>query len=432
MSSGLGRYTPRIVDDEIDELFGSLAALSLQGAKAVGKTATASERARTVYRLDDDGQRSVIAADGERLLEGETPILIDEWQRLPASWDLVRRAVDKPGTPPGSFLLTGSAAPASDAGTHSGAGRIVTVRMRPLTLAERGVASPTVSLAALLNGRRPQLGGETAVRLVDYANEILASGFPGLRGLSDRPLRAQLDGYIDRITERDFPELGIAIRNPAALRRWLTAYAAASSTTASYETLRDAATAGHGEKPARATVRPYRDALERLWIVDPVPAWAPTRNHLRRLSSPPKHQLVDPALATRLLGVGLGALLQQEDPPVAPAVPRDGTLLGALFESLVTIDVRVYAQAAEARVSHLRTAAGEHEVDLIVERDDGRILAVEVKLRTTVDDHDVRHLLWLSKRLGRDVLDSIVITTGAYAYRRSDGIGVVPAALLGA
>src|SRR5579859_6062675 len=140
MSSGLGHYAHRIVDDEIDELFGSLAALSLQGAKAVGKTATASERARTVYRLDDDGQRSVIDADRGRLLEGAIPILIDEWQRLPASWDLVRRAVDEPGTPPGSFLLTGSAAPASDAATHSGAGRIVTVRMRPLTLAERGVA----------------------------------------------------------------------------------------------------------------------------------------------------------------------------------------------------------------------------------------------------------------------------------------------------
>jgi predicted AAA+ superfamily ATPase len=118
--------------------------------------------------------------------------------------------------------------------------------------------------------------------------------------------------------------------------------------------------------------------------------------------------------------------------PVGPTIPRDGTLLGALFESLVTIDVRVYAQAAEARVGHLRTAGGEQEVDLIVERDDGRVLAIEVKLASTVADQDVRHLRWLSERLGGDVVDSIVITTGAYAYRRPDGIGVVPAALLGA
>lgn len=425
-------YTRRVADDEIDELSDQLAALSLEGAKAVGKTATALQRARTVYALDDDDQRSVIEADQPRVLDGERPILIDEWQRLPATWDLVRRAVDRPETPAGSFLLTGSAAPAGGANTHSGAGRIVTVRMRPLTLAERGVATPTVSLAELLGGGRPRLSGETTVRLREYADEILASGFPGLRGLSDRPLRAQLDGYIDRITERDFPELGIAIRNPAALRRWLTAYAAASSTAASYETIRDAATGGHGEKPSKSTVGPYRDALERLWIADPVPAWAPTRNRLRRLSSPPKHQLVDPALAARLLGVGIGTLLQQDGPQAEPAIPRDGPLLGALFESLATIDVRVYAQAAEARVGHLRTASGEHEVDLIVERDDGRILAIEVKLSTTVADRDVRHLKWLNNRLGSDVLDSIVLTTGAYAYRRPDGIGVVPAALLGA
>lgn len=113
-----------------------------------------------------------------------------------------------------------------------------------------------------------------------------------------------------------------------------------------------------------------------------------------------------------------------------PPIPRDGTLLGALFESLVTLDVRVYAQAAEARVGHLRTAGGEHEVDLIVERDDGRVVAIEVKLNATVRDGDVRQLAWLHERLGDDLLGMIVVTTGAAAYRRADGVGVVPAALL--
>jgi predicted AAA+ superfamily ATPase len=423
------RPIPRIVDDEIETLFASLAAISIEGAKAVGKTVTAVQRAQTIYRLDDDELRSLIEADQSRLLEGERPVLIDEWQRVPASWDLVRREVDKPGTPAGSFLLTGSASPVPGAGTHSGAGRIVTVRMRPLTLAERGLAAPTVSLAELLTGARPPLKGQTAVRLTDYAQEILASGFPGLRGFSGRALRAQLDGYIGRITERDLPELGIPIRKPATLRRWMTAYAAASSTSASYETIRDAATGGQGEKPAKETGMTYRDALERLWIVDPVPAWAPTHNRLRRLSAPPKHQLVDPALAARLLGVGLGTLLQAT--PAKPAIPRDGPLLGALFESLVTLDVRVYAQAAEARVGHLRTAGGEHEVDLIVERDDGRVVAIEIKLASAVGDDHVRHLTWLGDRIGTNLLDAIVVTTSAHAYRRADGIGIVPAALLG-
>ncbi|MGD0272664.1 MAG: DUF4143 domain-containing protein [Gaiellaceae bacterium] len=421
-------YSRRVVDDELDELIASLPAIALEGAKAVGKTATASRRAETIHALDDPAQRGVTIADPKRLLDGPAPVLIDEWQRVPESWDLVRRAVDAPGARPGSFLLTGSASPAG-LGTHSGAARIVTVRMRPFTLAERGLTTPNVSLRELLSGSRSALEGHTEVGLEDYVGEIVASGFPGLRGLSGRALRAQLDGYLLRIADRDFEEMGQRVRNPAALRRWMTAYAAASSTTTSYEKIRNAATSGQGEKPARTTTTPHRDVLERLWIVDPVPAWLPSRNRLRRLSSPPKHQLVDPALAARLLGVDTGALLEARS--VGPPIQRDGTLLGALFESLVTLDVRVYAQAAEATVKHLRTAAGEHEVDLIVERGDGRVVAIEVKLARNVTDGDVHDLKWLSKRIGDDLLDAVVITTGEDAYRRRDGIGVVPAALLG-
>lgn len=247
--------------------------------------------------------------------------------------------------------------------------------------------------------------------------------------MPERALRAQLDGYIARIVERDFEEAGRRVRNPATLRRWLAAYAAASSSTASYETIRDAATGGEGEKPSRMTTTPYRDILERLWVVDPVPPWLPTRSRLRRLSSPAKHQLADPALAARLLGLDRRALLAG-----APGVPRvgsEGTLLGALFESLVTLDVRVYAQAAEAETRHLRTARGEHEIDLVVEGTDGRVVAIEVRLARDVKDRDLGNLRWLRERVGDDLVDAIVVTTGERAYRRRDGIGVVPAALLG-
>jgi predicted AAA+ superfamily ATPase len=139
--------------------------------------------------------------------------------------------------------------------------------------------------------------------------------------------------------------------------------------------------------------------------------------------------MVDPALAARLLSVGVDGLLEGEEP--GPAIPRDGTLLGALFESLVTQAVRVYAQAAEAEIRHLRTHGVEREVDLIVVRDDGRILAIEVKLTRTPADEDVRHLRWLRDRMGGDLLDSVVVTTGPEAYRRPDGIAIIPAALLG-
>jgi uncharacterized protein len=420
------RYQRRVVDDELDELFAGLPAIALEGPKAVGKTATALRRAATVYRLDDDAERSIVQADPSRLLEGERPVLIDEWQRFPESFDRVRRAVDD-GTGPGSFLLTGSASP-TDPPTHSGAGRIVRLRLRPMTLAERGVGSPTVSLRQLLEGGRAPITGRTDIDLERYVDEILASGFPGIRSLPPRLLRAQLDGYLERIVDRDFEDLGRQVRRPATLWRWMQAYAAATATSTSYEKIRDVASSDRGEKPTRATTQPYRDVLERLWILDPIPAWLPTRNRLARLSSPPKHHLADPALAARLLGVDATALLQAR--PAGPAISREGTLLGALFESLVTLCVRVYAQGAEARTAHLRTWSGDREIDLIVER--GRkILAIEVKFGQVPNDRDVRHLLWLQKELGDDLVDAVVITTGQAAYRRPDGIAVIPAALLG-
>lgn len=423
-----GEYLSRVVDTELDELMPALPALSLEGAKGVGKTATARRRARTVHALDDPGALELFEADPRRLIDGDPPVLLDEWQRVPASWDLVRRSVDDDPSP-GRFILTGSAAAAAG-GTHSGAGRIVRLRLRPMTLVERGVGKPSVSLRGLLSGRRSPLKGATTIGLERYAEEICRSGFPGIRSLTDRALRAQLDGYLDRVIDRDLEEeIGQPVRTAGALRRWMSAYGAATATTAAYDVIRDAATPGERDKPAKATVQGYREALERLWILDPLPAWLPTASHLRRLGSAPRHHLADPALAARLLGVDAGALLDAGTR--GPLTPRDGTLLGQLFESLAALDVRVYAQAAEARVGHLRTHGGEHEIDLIVERGDHRLLAIEVKLAHTVRDDDLRHLRWLQDQLGDRVLDAFVVTTGADAYRRPDGIGVVPAALLG-
>lgn len=407
-------------------MMAGLPAIAIDGPKAVGKTASAARRAATVYRLDDEGERAIAEAEPSRLLEGEHPILIDEWQRLPESFDRVRRAVDQ-GAPPASFLLTGSASP-TDPPTHSGAGRIVRIRLRPMTLAERGLGPSTVSLGELLDGRRQPLTGRTDVDLKGYVNEILTSGFPGIRGLPQRLVRAQLSGYLDHIVDRDFEDLGRVVRRPATLRRWMAAYAAATATSASFEKVRDAATSDQGEKPSRATTQPYRDVLERLWVLDPLPAWLPTRSRLARLSAPPKHHLADPALAASLLGVDASALLRGG--ATAPQLPHDGTLLGALFESLATLCVRVYAQRSEAMTAHLRTWSGDREIDLIVERGQS-IVALEVKLGRAADDGDVRHLQWLQRELGDELADAVVVTTGPAAYRRPDGIAVVPLALLG-
>jgi hypothetical protein len=415
-----------LLDGELDEILGSLPALAIEGPKAVGKTETASRRAATIHQLDDPGRLALAEADPVHLLAGEKPILLDEWQRLPETWDLVRRAVDA-GAAPESFLLTGSASP-DGSGRHSGAGRIPAIRMRPLSLAERLGDPPTVSLAELLTGGLPDFRGETSVGLEDYVGEILASGFPGLRGASDRALRLQLDAYIERVVDRDFAELGHTVRNPGGLRRWMAAYAAATATTTSFEKIRAAATGKEGELLSKDAARPYRAILERLWLLDPIPAWQPTRRHLSRLTAASKHHLADPALAARLLGATPAALLENAD--LGP-LPRDGTLLGALFESLVTLSVRVYAQNAEARTGHLRTFSGNREVDLIVEAQDKRVVAIEVKLKRTIKDDDTRNLRWLQETIGDELLDAIVISTGEAAYRRPDGVGVVPAALLG-
>lgn len=420
-------YRRRLIDDALDELFPDLAALALEGAKGVGKTATAGQRARTVLSMDNPNERAALAGNYDLVMQVEHPVLIDEWQLEPQVWDRVRRAVDADSRG-GQFLLTGSAGVAPDVRIHSGAGRIIRMQMRPLAWSERDFDRPTVSLRGLLSGVPQEIGGASDVDLPTYTDEILRSGFPGIRNLPPRARELQLDSYLARIVERELPEQGISVRRPRAIRAWLSAYAAATSTNAAYSVILDAATPGEGDKPARQTVAVYREHLQRIFVLDPLEAWIPTFAPLGRLTVTPKHHLVDPALAARLVGVGATGLLRGEGKRVEPAT---GTWLGALFESLVSQSVRVYADAAEARVGHLRTKNNAREIDLIVERNDRTTLAIEVKLSDVVDTDDVRHLNWLRDQLGERLVDRIVVYTGKFAYRRPDGVAVVPLALLG-
>jgi uncharacterized protein len=420
-------YQRRIVDDVLDELFPHLAAIALEGAKGVGKTATASQRARTILSLNEPRQREALAADLDYVTRVSPPVLIDEWQLEPNVWDRVRRAVDDDSSG-GRFLLAGSAGVDPGVRIHSGAGRIVSLPIRPLSFSERGLIEPTVSLRALLTGSKPQVGGRSAIDLPIYTDEILRSGFPGIRGLPQRPRQVQLDSYLTRIVERELPENGVVVRRPHALKSWLAAYGAATATDAAYTAILDAATAGEDDKPARQTVDQYREHLQRLFILDPVQAWLPGLTPLKRLTHTPKHHLVDPALAARLVGVGKDGLLRGDGTRVPAAT---GTWLGALFESLVTQSVRVYAGASDAQLGHLRTKNTDHEIDLIVEGSDRRVVAIEVKLAATTSDKDVRHLHWLQEQLGDRLADRVVVTTGEFAYRRPDGVAVVPLALLG-
>ncbi len=420
----LNDYARRDIDDQLDALFPELPAIILDGPKGVGKTTTALQRSRTVRRLDRASELAVVEADPDIIRSDEKPVLIDEWQRWPEVFDVVRRLVDQDNSG-AQYLLTGSA-PRQN--SHSGAGRVTSLRMRPMTFSERQLERPTVSFADLLSGRQGHVGGTTSVGLSTYVDEIIRGGFPGLRHLSPLALQTQLDSYIERIVDHDFEELGHRVRRPITVKNWLRAYAAATATTATWTSIQKATTRNDETPLQRRTTIGYTELLKGLRILDPLEAWTTSRNLFVRLGAAEKHHLADPALAARLLNRTREDLLSGDEGPIP--IPNDGSLLGNLFESLVALSIRTFAQSNFARCSHLRLQEGRHEIDFIVEHR-GKILAVEVKLSSGVNTEDVKHLKWLKEELRDDFLDGVVVTTGPEAYRRQDGFAVVPLALLG-
>ena len=412
------RYLSRVVDEELAGLLDGLPAILVEGPKAVGKTVAARRVCTDELLLDDAAVQVVARADPAALLADRgSPLLVDEWHLVGGVFDAVRRAVDM-NPSAGRFVLTGSARP-EGAAAHTGAGRIVAIRMRPMTLPEREATTPKASLAGLLSGDAAPAAGRSEFGLVDYAREIAASGFPGIRTRPGRFRRALLDGYIDSIVQRDIEDAGHRVRRPDALRRWLEAYAASTAAAASLEKIRNAAVRGDGLLPSKQTTLNYHNALRRLWIVDDLEGWSPSSSRLTTVNQAPKRYLADPALALSLLGLDSSALM------------KDGFLFRSMLESLAALTLRVFAQAAESRVRHLRTRGGRREVDFIIERRDGRVLAVEVKLARRINDRDTAHLLWLKNLLGARWIGGAVLNTGPIAYRRPDGIAVVPLALLG-
>lgn len=298
-----------------------------------------------------------------------------------------------------------------------------------MSLAERKIAEPTVSLSDLLAGPPSDLVGTSRVDTMDYINEIVWSGLPGIRALPERFRMIQLESYVDNLAQHDLVSAGFGFRNPGQFRRWFAAFAAVTGTTTSFTKIARAAVGERGSPPARETYERFATALYQLRVLEELDAWVPSKNPFSRLSTSPVRHLMDPALVPPLLGLSLDALIGGDNDH--PGTDRDDALLGRLFESLLVQSVRVYAQAAGVSVWHFRTRGGEHEVDIIVERRDRKVLAIEVKMTPEVDEESVEHLVWLRDRLGGQLIDAIVVTTGNEAYRRPDGIGVVPAALLG-
>lgn len=411
-------YLPRALEQQLDLFMPEVAAIAIEGPKGVGKTSTAEQRSQRTIRLDQQEDQALFQADPNFKRFETGTILIDEWQKLPEVWDRVRRAVDD-GAGPGRFLLTGSATPVSGTDTHSGAGRILSLRMRPMALFERAGAKASISLQALMAGTA-DLSGSTDVALQDYATAIAESGLPGIQPLSPMVRTSQLDSYLQRVVDRELVEQGYMVRDKQSLMNWLRSYAAATATEASYNQILDGATPSESDKPSKKTTMKYREKLSEIWLLDPLPAWNFAMNPFPRISQGETHFLADPALAARLLGLSERNLL----------LPKNTRMLGALFEALAVLSVRVAAEANFAKVGHFRSLDGGREIDIIVETQDGGIIPIEVKLTATPNDDDVRHLLWLRDKLPDDVIDMAVITTGKHAYRRPDGVAVIPLALL--
>ena len=420
------RYTRRLIDDQLEKYFSGLPAISIDGAKSIGKTMTASRYVKQILRLDVDEGIDLMSGGLSALRAQQKPLLIDEWQKYPKSWDYVRRLVDEDYSS-GQFLLTGSAIP-RHARIHTGAGRIVRLRMRPMSLAERGLESPCISLDDLLSGKLSEVSGRSSLELVDYLEEITSSGFPEIRLLSEEIREIQLDSYIANIVDKEFPDNEIYIRKPEVLIAWLRSYAAATGTVTSYNKILNASTPGESNKPSKVTTQTYRDALDDLWITDRVLAWMPTNSPFSALGKAPKHYLADPALSARLLRVSQSQLLKGAHRKLHQ--PEKGTVMGRLFEALVALSLQTYAQTIRADLRHFRSNKGDREIDFIVERDFD-IVAIEVKIGIDVDRDDVEHLNWLEETHPSYNITKVVLNTGEHAYTRLDGVHVIPAVLLG-
>jgi len=416
-------YLPRVADTVLAERLARMGAVVIEGAKACGKTATAERQAASQVRFDvDEAARETARIAPGNVLEGATPRLLDEWQLVPDVWNAVRRAVDARGSD-GQFILTGSSTPADDTTRHTGAGRFSRLRMRTLSLAESGLSSQTVSLAGLLAGDHVE-SGQARLGLDDLIAETCHGGWPADRRRDWTIAQRNLADYVNELVDADIRTVDGVRHDPVRVMALLRAVARNTATEARHTVLTTDAWDGPPSlDPDTAAL--YLAALRRLMIVEPLTSWSPVLRSKARLRRSVKHHFVDPAISAVLLNAGVDELR------------RDLKTYGFLFESLAIRDLRVYAEAAFATVHHYRDS-NDLEVDAVVDGGHGRWAAFEVKLASTRDVLD-KAAATLTKFAGTvDVQSSgapkalVILTAGAYAYTRPDGVAVVPLAALGA
>lgn len=415
-------YWPRLVDGLLARDLGIFGAVSIDGPRSSGKTATASERARSTVRLDtDDNARRLADIQPELLLQGEQPRLIDEWQISPHLWDHVRRAVDDEGGRPGQFILTGSAVPAASARVHTGTGRIARLRMRTMSLFELGFSPGTVSLAALFDGRQGQTSASVH-SLQDFAEAIVRGGWPAMRHAPLASAERHAIAYVENAFYADIPLLDGSVREPEAMGRFFLSYAQMTGNPAPLTTIAQRAFGGDDSVSSvtAPTIDRYRSAAERLMLIEDLPAWSPSLRSRARLVKTAKRYFTDPSLAAALMRVNAEGLI------------ADLNTMGFLFENLAVRDLRVYSGVMDGTVSHYRESSGDLEADIIVSKPTGEWIAFEVKMGATRIDEAAANLAKLRDiRVTHPPVALVVVTMNGYAYRRPDGVWVVPLGLLG-
>lgn len=411
-------YYSRICDRLVVEKLAYSGAVLIEGPKWCGKTWAGKHAAKSVlYMQNPDKSASYLRLSKtmpSRLLKGEKPRLIDEWQDAPVLWDAVRFDVDQSGEW-GQYILTGSATPRDDnMPKHTGTGRIARLRMRPMSLFESKESIGSVSLQQLFDGQ-DDVDGENPLTIPDIAKVICRGGWP--EAVAKGKSSAQIArNYVDAVVNVDVQRVDGVERNPHRVRQLLRSYARNISTMASLTTVL-ADIQANDVAFSDTTMYGYVNALRRIFLIEDIPAWKPSLRSKSALRTSDKRQFVDPSIATAILRANADSILD------------DFNYFGFLFESLVARDLRIYAQAIDGDIFHYRDK-DNLEADLVIRLNDDRWAAVEVKLGSDEIEEGAKHLIKLRNKVDTAKVGEpaflMVVTGGQYAYRRQDGVFVVP------
>ena len=415
-------YLSRVADELLELQLEAAGVVLIEGAKWCGKTTTALQHAKSVLFMDDTKHKEeylrLAESDIEVLLNGNTPRLIDEWQKAPQFWDACRYWVDRRDAE-GQFILTGSAEPVDQSKmSHTGTGRVGWVKMRPMTLFESGESNGSVSLGALFENRfKPAEGNELNLRALCYL--ICRGGWPKAIGKSERVALRQAFNYVDAVAKREIIEVDKVHRSEANTRRLLRSFARHQASQATNGTIASDLKTNDGSTLNDATITSYLNALRKIYVIEDMEAWNPNLRSKAAIRTTDTRYFVDPSIATASLGLGPNDLM------------KDLNTLGLLFETLVVRDLRVYAEAIDGNVFHYRDNNGL-ECDSVLHLRNGHYGLVEIKLGgESLIEEGAANLISLAKKIDTDKMYApsfmmVVVGTGRYAYRREDRVLVVP------